>query len=277
MNTKIIHLGIDWEDFALVFFDRGKIKDYRIFSNDFYKENEYLLSYLNKESIKATFFCNARTAEIYPDLLKKIVKNGHQIASHGYTHKPRNLFKSHQSFFKDSLKAKKILEKITNQEITGYRSPYLSFNKFNYLSSLDILASSGYKFDSSITFSNYNKIKKSNPLWLKDIEKKIEIKQLFSLSFLNINLNLAGGSIWRLLPSKFIDICLMYFYKKRNLSLYFHPYEFGEFIKPERALDINPSNYKKLLCWIRWNLGRKKIENLISIFNRNEKVKYDIY
>ena len=63
MNTKIIHLGIDWEDFALVFFDRGKIKDYRIFSNDFYKENEYLLSYLNKESIKATFFCNARTAD----------------------------------------------------------------------------------------------------------------------------------------------------------------------------------------------------------------------
>ena len=72
MNKKIIHLGIDWEDFALVFFDRGMIKDYRFFSNDFYVENEYLLSYLNKESIKATFFCNARTAEIYPDLFKKL-------------------------------------------------------------------------------------------------------------------------------------------------------------------------------------------------------------
>ena len=270
-------MGIDWEDFALVFFDRGRIKDYRIFSNDFYTENDYLLSYLNKESIKATFFCNARTAEIYPDLLKKIVKNGHQIASHGYMHKPRNLFDSNQSFSQDSLKSKMILEQITNQEIKGYRSPYLSFNKFNYLSSLEILASSGYKFDSSITFSNYNKIKKNNPIWLKNIEKKIEIKQLFSLSFLNLNLNLAGGSIWRLLPSKFIEISLMYFYKKRNLSLYFHPYEFGKFIKPERALDLNPYNYKKLLCWIRWNLGRKKIENLISVLNRNEKVKYEIY
>ena len=34
-------------------------------------------------------------------------------------HKPRNLFESHESFFQDSLKAKNILEKITNQEIKG--------------------------------------------------------------------------------------------------------------------------------------------------------------
>ena len=77
---KIIHLGIDWEDFGLVFFDQGKIRDYKYFLNDFYKENEYLLDFLKKESIKAIFFCNARTAEVYPDLLKKVVSSGHQIA-----------------------------------------------------------------------------------------------------------------------------------------------------------------------------------------------------
>ena len=274
---KIIHLGIDWEDFALVFFDRGKIRDYRFFSNDFYEENKYLLNFLKKESIKATFFCNARTAEIYPDLVKTIVSNGHQIAAHGYLHKPRQLFTSDESFFQDSLKAKNILEEITGLEITGYRAPYLSLNQSNYITSLEIISNAGYTFDSSITYSTYSKIKKNNPIMLRNIEKKIAIKKLFSISFLNINLNLAGGSIWRLLPSKFIEISLRSYFKKTNLSLYFHPYEFGKFINPERALDFHASKFKKTFCWIRWNLGRKKIENLISFLNKNNEINYKSY
>lgn len=274
---KILHLGIDWEDFALIFFDRGKIKDYRYFSNDFYEENKYLLNFLKEESIQATFFCNARTAEIYPDLLRKIVSSGHQIAAHGYLHKPRRLFTSDESFFQDSLKAKNILEEITSKEIKGYRSPYLSFDESNYLSSLEIIANAGYTFDSSITYSTYSQIKKNNPTKLRKIEKKINIKKLFSISFLNINLNLAGGSIWRLLPSKFIEISLKSYFKKTNLSLYFHPYEFGKCIRPERALDFNAPQFKKTLCWLRWNLGRKKIINLLSLLNKNEDINYKCY
>ena len=274
---KIIHLGIDWEDFGLVFFDQGKIRDYKYFLNDFYKENEYLLDFLKKESIKAIFFCNARTAEVYPDLLKKVVSSGHQIAAHGYLHKPRKSFISDESFFQDSLKAKNILERITGQEINGYRSPYLSFDESNYLSSLEIIAKAGYTLDSSITYSTYKKIKKNNPIMLRNVEKKINIKKLFSISFLNFNLNLAGGSIWRILPSKFIEISLNSYFKKTNLSLYFHPYEFGEFIRPERALDFNSSKFKKTFCWLRWNLGRKKIENLISLINKNADINYKSY
>ena len=158
-EKKILHLGIDWEDFALIFYDHKKIKDYKLFKQDFYSENCYLIDFLKKESIKAIFFCNGRTAETYPDLVNEIVKNGHEVEAHGYLHKPRHSFND-KMFKQDSLKVKSILEELTNREIKGYRSPYLSFKESNYLSSMEILHSAGYKYDSSITYSTYKKIKK---------------------------------------------------------------------------------------------------------------------
>lgn len=270
---KIINLGIDWEDFALIFYEYKKIKDYKIFKQDFYKENYYLFEFLKKESIKAIFFCNGRTAEIYPDLVKEIIKNGHEVAAHGYLHKHRDSFNDAE-FYEDSLRVKNILQDLTNQEVIGYRSPYLSLNKSNYLSSLRILQKAGYKYDSSITYSTYLQIKKNNYEKIKFLKNKINIQTLFSVSLFNLNINLAGGSMWRLLPSKFIEKALKMDKTQKYISFYFHPYEFGSFINPERALDLNPPLLKKSICWLRWNLGRNKIENLLKKINNSDKVKF---
>ena len=271
---KILHLGIDWEDFALIFYDHKKIKDYKLFKQDFYNENCYLIDFLKKESIKAIFFCNGRTAETYPDLVKEIVKNGHEVEAHGYLHKPRNSFND-KMFREDSLKVKSILEELTNREIKGYRSPYLSFNESNYLSSIEILHSAGYKYDSSITYSTYKKIKKNNYQKMQYLEKKIKVNTLFSISLFNLNMNLAGGSIWRLLPSRLIEKVLRFDKTQKKASLYFHPYEFGRYINPERALDLDSPRLKKIICWLRWNLGRNKIENLLMKLNSLDKVKFE--
>jgi len=272
--SKIIHLGIDWEDFALIFYDNKKIKDYKLFKQDFYNENDYLIYFLKKESIKAIFFCNGRTAETYPEVVQEIVKNGHYVEAHGYLHKPRNFF-SDQEFYEDSLKVKNILEDLIHQEIRGYRSPYLSLDKSNYISSLEILHDAGYKYDSSITYSTYSQIRKNDHKRMRYIENKIKINTLFSTSLLNLNINLAGGSIWRLLPSKFIEKVLNIDKTQKKVSFYFHPYEFGRNINVDRALDLDSPRFKKLICWLRWNLGRSKIENLIKKLNNLDKVKFE--
>ncbi len=271
---KIIHLGIDWEDFALIYYDNKKIRDFKLSKQDFYDENCYLIDFLKKQSIKAIFFCHGRTAETYPDLVREIVKNGHYIEAHGYLHKPRNFF-SEQEFYEDSLKVKNILEDLTNQEIKGYRSPYLSLDESNYISSLEILNSAGYKYDSSITYSTYKQIRKNNYRRMQNIENKIKINTLFSTSLLNLNINLAGGSIWRLLPSKFIEKVLRIDKTQKKTSLYFHPYEFGRNINVRRAMELDSPRLKKLICWLRWNLGRNKIENLIKQLNNLDKVKFE--
>jgi peptidoglycan/xylan/chitin deacetylase (PgdA/CDA1 family) len=45
-----------------------------------------LLDMLNNYNIKALFFCDGRAAEKYPELLRKIIINGHIIGNHGYSH-----------------------------------------------------------------------------------------------------------------------------------------------------------------------------------------------
>ena len=276
MKKKSIHLGIDWEDFTLIFYDKGIIADYKIFSHEFINETNYLLNFLKKESINCTFFCNGRTAEVYPDLVNKIDRHGHQIASHGYNHTHRDKLNDIE-FFNDCIKSKNILEKILGKEISGYRSPYLSFNKKNYISSLNILSKAGYLFDSSITYSLLRNVIKFNKSEIEKIKATFSIKPLFSINIFRKGINLAGGSIWRLVPSNLIFLLIKYTKNYSSLNFYFHPYEFGRALNPRRALGDKASKLKLFLCFLRWNLGRKKIENLISRLNKLNDVKFSIY
>jgi peptidoglycan/xylan/chitin deacetylase (PgdA/CDA1 family) len=45
-----------------------------------------LLDILNKYNVKALFFCDGRAAEKYPELVRKMIINGHIIGNHGYCH-----------------------------------------------------------------------------------------------------------------------------------------------------------------------------------------------
>ncbi len=45
-----------------------------------------LLDILNNYNIKAFFFCDGKAAEKYPELVRKIIINGHSIGNHGYNH-----------------------------------------------------------------------------------------------------------------------------------------------------------------------------------------------
>lgn len=50
------------------------------------ENTEWILTELEKFSVKSTFFCLGKNVEKYPDLYKKIIKSGHAAGSHGYEH-----------------------------------------------------------------------------------------------------------------------------------------------------------------------------------------------
>lgn len=93
------------------------------------------------DDVKATFFTTARFAERFPGLVKEMAASGHEVASHGY---------SHSSFVEEDLvKSKKILEKIAECEIVGFRMARLApVDKKSILEA-------GYLYESSM-----------NPIWL---------------------------------------------------------------------------------------------------------------
>jgi polysaccharide deacetylase family protein (PEP-CTERM system associated) len=103
---------------------------------------------LCSRSVKATFFILGWVAENCPELVKRIAAEGHEIASHGYTHQ-RVCNQSRQEFRKDIRRSKKLLEDITGQSVIGYRAPSYSISQ-NTLWAFDEISEAGYKYDSSI-------------------------------------------------------------------------------------------------------------------------------
>ena len=107
-----------------------------------------ILSLLDDANVKATFFTLGWIAERYPDMVKHIVANGHELASHGYGHL-RASDQTPAEFNDDITRSKALLEDIGGQKILGYRAPSFSIGTRN-LWALDALLEAGYRYSSSI-------------------------------------------------------------------------------------------------------------------------------
>jgi polysaccharide deacetylase family protein (PEP-CTERM system associated) len=107
-----------------------------------------ILDLFDNAGIKATFFTLGWVAERYPNLIKRIVNEGHELASHGYSH-VRVTQQQPAEFREDITKTKKLLEDLSGAEVQGYRAASYSIVASN-LWALDELAEAGYQYSSSV-------------------------------------------------------------------------------------------------------------------------------
>ncbi len=107
-----------------------------------------ILGILADGNVQATFFTLGWIAERYPDMVRRIVAGGHELASHGYGHL-RASDQSLAEFTDDITRSKKLLEDIGGQVVRGYRAPSFSIGTGN-LWALDALHDAGYRYSSSI-------------------------------------------------------------------------------------------------------------------------------
>ena len=94
------------------------------------------------------FFTLGWIAERYPQLVRRIVDGGHELASHGYGHQ-RASDLDDVEFFADIDSARKLLEDISGKQIKGYRAPSFSIGAKN-LWAFDCVERAGYQYSSSI-------------------------------------------------------------------------------------------------------------------------------
>ncbi|HWV14508.1 MAG TPA: XrtA system polysaccharide deacetylase [Cellvibrio sp.] len=107
-----------------------------------------LLQLFDDANIKITFFILGWVAERYPELVKTIRAQGHEIASHGYSH--QLIYKQDQQVFREeTARSKQILEDLGQLPVVGYRAASYSITRKS-LWALDILAELGFTWDSSI-------------------------------------------------------------------------------------------------------------------------------
>jgi polysaccharide deacetylase family protein (PEP-CTERM system associated) len=109
---------------------------------------ERILELLDEAGARATFFTLGWIAERYPQLVRRIVDAGHELASHGFGHH-RATDQTEEAFFADVDLAKLVLEDLSGVEVRGYRAPSFSINNDNPWA-FDCLSRAGYKYSSSI-------------------------------------------------------------------------------------------------------------------------------
>lgn len=143
-------LTIDVEDYFQVaaLAEAVDRKDWSSMEYRVEKNTDQLLEMLEQKDLRATFFTLGWVAERSPELVRRIQKAGHEVASHGYSHQ-LVYSQTPEVFREETRKSKAILEDITGQPITGYRAASYSITAQSRWA-LDILCEEGFEWDSSI-------------------------------------------------------------------------------------------------------------------------------
>lgn len=107
-----------------------------------------ILDLLAEHNVKATFFVLGVVAEAEPDLIRRIAGEGHEIASHGWSHTLLHALTPEQ--FRDELqRTSELLMTLSGERPVGFRAPQWSVTERTPWAH-DILAGMGYRYDSSL-------------------------------------------------------------------------------------------------------------------------------
>jgi polysaccharide deacetylase family protein (PEP-CTERM system associated) len=189
---------------------------------------DVVLAMLADHRAHATFFTLGWIAERYPFMVRRIVAEGHELASHGYAHL-RASEQSREEFMADIGQAKEILEQIGGVRVNGYRAPSFSINHRN-LWALECLREAGYRYSSSvypIRHDHYGMPDAPRFPFLPSGAGGILEIPITTVYLFNRNLPAGGGGYFRLLPYLLSRWSL----KRVNRMdgqpciFYFHPWE----------------------------------------------------
>lgn len=203
-------LGIDFEDWYHPEFIQPYVAD-KNKKPTVINGIDKIIDWLRKNETSATFFMVGELLEFRPELMDKIINNGHEIAFHTMYH-TRLDSSGYKEKFDDEIKK---FHKLTSGKSVGFRAPSFSLN----LSSswvIDVLAKNNYRYDSSIVpaktrlYGIPNASTKpyritSSSLDKNDPEGKIIEFPLLTTRILGYPIPTAGGFYLRVLPQKLIE------------------------------------------------------------------------
>jgi len=90
-----------------------------------------VLDILAKEHIKATFFALGENAEAHPDMIKRILEEGHTLGNHSYNHVYSELYANFQNFWEQIAKTERIFQQIADIQPALVRAPGGTYTNFD--------------------------------------------------------------------------------------------------------------------------------------------------
>ena len=215
-----------------------------------------ILDVLKQNDVRATFFCTGNFAENAPEVMNRIIKEGHEVACHGVDHwQPKET---------DFAISKEIVERVTGLNVTGYRQPRM----FPVIESE--IKRAGYRYNSSLNPAfipgRYMNLRTPRTWFMKEgvmqIPTSVTPLIRFPLFWLSLH-NLPEG-LYHMMVRRVLN-------HDGYFATYFHPWEFYE---------LNDHPEFKIPFIIRNHSGRQmvgRLDNLIKMLKaKNHKfITYD--
>lgn len=223
-----------------------------------------ILSMLHEYGAKATFFTLGWVAERYPNLVRLIVMEGHELASHGYSHE-RASAQTPQMFQSDISLAKAVLEDIAGVEVRGYRAPSFSIGAENPWAH-DAIVQSGYVYSSSIypvVHDHYGM--PDAPRFTYRLPNGLLEIPLTTVRYLGRNWPAAGGGYFRFLPY-FVSRSMIRRVNRHDgqpAIFYFHPWE----IDPAQPRVADASAKSRFRHYINLDRMEFRLRRLLGDFH----------
>lgn len=177
---------------------------------------------------KATFFVLGWVAERHKPLIRRIVEEGHELASHGYEH-ARADSQTPAQFRADVARTKALLEDIGGAPVTGYRAATFSIGPRNPWA-FAALAEAGYSYSSSVNpirHDNYGAPAAPRVPFHPAAAPVLSEYPITTLRFAGRNWPCGGGGFFRLFPYALSRWAIGRVNAEDRLPgiFYFHPWE----------------------------------------------------
>lgn len=224
-----------------------------------------LLDILDSYNTKATFFVLGWVAERVPELIRRIYDQGHEIASHGYSHKAI-YHMSPEDFKADVIKSKRIIESIIGSDVIGYRAPDFSITDW----AIDILKEEGFFYDSSyfpvFYHDRYGKIYFQS---LGNVNNFSQIRPNFyeiilsSWEILKLKIPWSGGGYFRFIPYLIYSYGVKKIIKKTgSFVFYLHPWE----LDPNQPRVMGMKWHNRMRQYAFLGYVEERLKKLLSSF-----------
>lgn len=209
------------------------------------------LNYMDRKKIKGSFFVVGEIADGLRHTIRKMDRNGHEIACHNWVHlRPVTL--SVEDFKEQLIRSKNKLEEILGHSVAGYRAPSFGIDDERFK-----IVMESFEYDSS-----YLKPQKSQKYGALDLS---EFKEVFPCVYKkgdftefevstqklgNMNMLLGGGYI-RMLPWPFMRrMTKKYLETGRPYVMYIHPID----LSPKAMPKVPGVSFDR---YLRTHIGRK--------------------
>jgi polysaccharide deacetylase family protein (PEP-CTERM system associated) len=205
---------------------------------------ENLLGLLDQRGVKGTFFVQGMVAQTFPGLVQTFIQQGHEVESHGYSHRP--LYKMNRAELRRELEySLKTVEDAAGVSVTMFRAQDFSIRADN-IWALELVAEAGFQIDSSVFAMRTKRYGiagwPAGPARVRLPNGAVLLEAPVAVAnYGAMRLPVAGGGYFRLIPQSLLLRALSSVTAAgRPAIIYCHPYEFAPDELDEFRGDVSP-------------------------------------